>query len=306
MKEFWEEDGQPVDLERLVRLFVPSERFQGIHPEVPIPCHDVAIEYHGGILLVRRKQFPLKDQLCVIGGGVRRGVPIEESLRMKVRDETGLSLSDIAYLGQTRTFWQTDPFGHGYGTDNPNALFYARGQGELNLDALHEEPVIVDKEKYLGMRAQLHPFVQYILDLAFPLVGRTFVPQGIDGVIFEHRGVADENPRRTLLTAMNGDFPNFHVRQVKIALLKQDLPLGGHSHPYQELFSLVHGRGTFDLKDVRIPDGLQQAYDMERGDALFIPAGVAHQARLSSDAVLLGLTDMPYLDPRVNDIPYKF
>ena len=139
------------------------------HQNIPILCHDVMINYQRGILLVVRDAVPAKGILWCLGGRVARGMPLEESLRKRIRGECGLELNNLEMLGFTRHFWKTDPFGHGRGADTPNILFYGEGEGEIKLDKLHKEPLIVKPSDYTpSFRKSLHPFIQDAMDEVMP------------------------------------------------------------------------------------------------------------------------------------------
>ncbi len=171
MKEYAFEGGGPVDLEKLKAGFMSEEDYSKAHAGLPIICHDVLIEYKGGLLLVVRDNLPFKGELCPIGGRVKRGVPLIESLKDKVRAECNLELTDIKEVAHSRQFWETDPFGHGKGTDTFSFMFVAKGEGELKLDELHKQPMIVKPSEYGGdFRKRLHPFVRDFMDLAMPLI----------------------------------------------------------------------------------------------------------------------------------------
>ena len=161
MKEYCVENNKVVDWQKLKAGFIPNEDYQKAHKHLIIVCHDIMIEYNGGFLLVVRDNYPAKDILWPIGGRALRGVPFEESLRFKVKEECGLEIYEEKYLATARTIFATDPFGHDKGTDTLNILYYAKGKGELSLNSLHSNPVIVTpknyQEKYKNI---LHPYVK--------------------------------------------------------------------------------------------------------------------------------------------------
>lgn len=137
MNDYLYEHGKKVDLKKLVSGFMPTDLFKQYHRDSVISCHDIFVQYNGGILLVKRKGDPAKGNLWPLGGKMDKGVPTEESLRDKVREESGLELYDLADLGHDRTFFNTDPFGHGHGTDSVNIVYFGRGKGSINLNKLH-------------------------------------------------------------------------------------------------------------------------------------------------------------------------
>ncbi len=118
--------------------------------------------------MVVRDNVPAKGILWPIGGRIERGVPTEESLRRIVKRETSLDLSGhLSDLGSRRTYFQTDPFGHGHGTDTINERFYGKAEGKLKLDDMHISPILVREEDYTDkFRLSLHPYVRNFMDLA--------------------------------------------------------------------------------------------------------------------------------------------
>ena len=126
----------------------------------------------------------------------------------------------------------------------------------------------------------------------------------IEGVIFENREVDHEDERRILRTAFNGDLGDFVARQAKFAEMKQDAILGGHFHPYRELFYMLKGEATFGLKCTEA--GTEESYFLQEGSRLLIPAYVAHRAVVEKDSILVGFTESVYVSPEVNDHKYEF
>lgn len=166
LREYAFEDDKFVDLEPLKSEFVEESLFRQIHSNSTITAHDAFIEYQGGILLVTRNNFPAKGILWCIGGKIERGVPTENSLKRISKKECGLNLSDLEFIDSARQFWQTDPFGHGKGTDTPSYIYFARGHGELTLDSLHKGPIIVKPEDYTKQfRQKLHPYIRDFMDI---------------------------------------------------------------------------------------------------------------------------------------------
>lgn len=151
---------------------INPEIYKEIHKNTVILCHDIVINWEGkGALLVTRKNQPAKGEIWPIGGRVERGISFEESLRKKVRNECNLELENIRELGHARTYFDTDPFDHGEGTDTLNIMCYGIGRGEIKLDKLHKDPIIITPEEYKKKwKAKLDPYVQQIMDLALPFL----------------------------------------------------------------------------------------------------------------------------------------
>ncbi|MBX2840755.1 MAG: NUDIX domain-containing protein [Flammeovirgaceae bacterium] len=171
MKEYKIETDQEVDLNILRADKLPLETYEKSHQSLVQFCHDILVEYNGGILLIVRENFPVKDILWSLGGRVERGMSAESSAIKKVKEECNLDIFNIKELGFARTFFHTDPFGHGNGTDTVNVLYFAKAKGDLKLDDLHSQPVILQKEEYTEkFKKGLHPYMQDFLDKVIPLL----------------------------------------------------------------------------------------------------------------------------------------
>ena len=170
--EYSIENGKQIDLSKLqVTKLIPKEDYTKAHENLVLTMHDVAINVDNKILLVQRDNVPIKGEFCVIGGRITKGLPIEQSLKNKVKEECGLNITNIQPFGYARTSFQTDPFGHGKGTDTVNLMFYAEGTGNLKLDSLHSKPLLISKKEFeTEWKPKLHPYVQEILDKAFKVM----------------------------------------------------------------------------------------------------------------------------------------
>ena len=174
MREYGLENGKQIDLKLLCTSPMSKKEYAHSHKHLVIACHDVAIIYQGGILLVTRDNSPAKNILWVIGGRILRGMSTVDSLRQKVKAECGLELTDIKELMFGRTYFSADPFGHGKGTDTFNIAYVAQGSGKIKLDTLHKQPIIVTPKLYTTkFRRKLHPYVRDIVDRAMPFIGKS-------------------------------------------------------------------------------------------------------------------------------------
>ncbi len=158
-----------MDVQQMQADPLPREEYAKAHQSMVIPCQDVFIFYEGGILLINRDNLPAKDVLWPLGGRVQRGLTMEESLQKRVKAECNLDIERIEKIGTARTFFATDPIGHGHGTDSMNHVYVTVGKGTLRLDDLHKDPFIVTPAKYTeGFREQLHPYVRDFVDQIMP------------------------------------------------------------------------------------------------------------------------------------------
>ncbi len=167
MREYAVENGKPVDLKELEASALQLSSYKITHQSLPIACHDVFIDYRGGILLVTRNSNPARGALWPLGGRVQRGTGTEESLRMKVLKESNLKLEGIVEIGHARTFFGTDPFNHNRGTDTINFVYTAQCKGALRLDGDHRNPVLITPRMHTTeFKAALHPYVRDFLEIA--------------------------------------------------------------------------------------------------------------------------------------------
>ena len=176
MKEYAFDNGEEVNWDLLDTGFdwnnpqnakMNKESYLDAHKNLVICCHDVLINYRGGILFVKRDNLPAKNILWPMGGRVLKGVPTKESLKRKVKAECNLELENIKFLGSSRVIFSTDPFGHGKGTDCFALMYSADGVGELKLDQLHKDPIFVTKEMYVDLRDTLHPYIRDFMDKVY-------------------------------------------------------------------------------------------------------------------------------------------
>jgi len=170
LKEYNLEEEKGVDLTKLESGKMPLEDYIKAHQQMVVPCHDIFIQFDGGILLVTRDNEPMKGFLWPLGGRIQRGIETEESLKMKVKEEANLEIEKMTYIGSSRIYMHTEPFGHGKGTDNTVFVYFAVGKGNLRLDNLHKDPTIIKPENYEKIRETLHPYVRDFMDQAIKLV----------------------------------------------------------------------------------------------------------------------------------------
>lgn len=167
--KYHEYNEKHIDLKNLENTFISEEIYTKIHESTVIFCHDVFIRctYQDvkGLLLVKRLREPAKDLYWPIGGRVLRGLPTEDSLIKKAKNECNVTLKNIEYLGSARTFFDTEPFGHNHGTDTFNVIYIADGVGEITLNNLHTSPIIVNKETYISIKATLPLYVQNFIHI---------------------------------------------------------------------------------------------------------------------------------------------
>jgi ADP-ribose pyrophosphatase YjhB (NUDIX family) len=170
MKEYSFEQ-EIVEIKNLQAPQLPEQEYIQMHQNLVIACHDVVIAYQGGILLVERDQYPAKDIPWIIGGRIQRGMSTINSLKLKVKQECGLEIYRVQKISTIRSFFSTDPYQHGKGTDTISLVFFAQGKGNLKLDSFHKKPRLVSPANYTPeFRSSLHPFMRDMLDLGMKLI----------------------------------------------------------------------------------------------------------------------------------------
>ena len=96
-------------------------------------------------------------------------MPLEEFLKQKAKEESNLEISNLKFIGVGRTFFKTDPFSHGKGTDTTALMYLANGDGDLKIDNLHSTYILVNKEIFKKIKNTLHPYVRDFLEIALSI-----------------------------------------------------------------------------------------------------------------------------------------
>jgi len=161
LEEYLTENKKLVNLKKLEADYIPEEDYINAHSKLPIVCHDAFLKYKGGILLLRRNSPPDKGEFSAVGGRVERGIPTRQSLIKKVYDETKLKAKNLKLIGVTRNFFDTDPFGHGKGTDTFSLVYSGNGYGEVRLNDEHSEFIRLNRNGYDSLINTLNPFIKH-------------------------------------------------------------------------------------------------------------------------------------------------
>ena len=133
--------------------------------------HDAILNYQGKALLAYRDGRPAKGVLSPLGGALKKGVSLEDSLRKKIKQESGLEINALRQLGITRVVWEDDPFNHGKGTDSFVFMFYGVGKGKLKLDDTLSRPLLLSPEEYTEeFKSTLHPYTRDFLEEVIKII----------------------------------------------------------------------------------------------------------------------------------------
>lgn len=125
---------------------------------LPIPSVEaVVVNEKDELLVLRRKNHPAKDEWWFPGGRMRRGETFEEALNREVREETGLDVKIVKFLGAySRVF----PERH-----DVSIVFLCRcGRGNVVLNSEHSEYKFLDASEAL---INLHPELKNVIRDAF-------------------------------------------------------------------------------------------------------------------------------------------
>ena len=160
-------------ISKLKANYVSDKTYSSARDILVRTCHDIFLKVkieddQDGILLVKRKQNPAKGLLWCIGGGKKRGVPLEKSIKDIVKQECNLEIDgEIHLIDLGEFYFRTNPFGTKKGVDDFALVFYAVGRGKIKLNALHTDPIIITKENYRKIRRILHPYLSKNIDKIF-------------------------------------------------------------------------------------------------------------------------------------------
>ena len=173
-EHFQQEDGHILSQEDFAKFNpgrLSKEDYTKVHALMSLVCHDAIVNYQGKALLAYRREKPAQGVLSPLGGRLSKGVPLEKSLRDKIRGESGLEMEGLTLLGSQRVVWGEDPLGHGKGTDTFTYMFYGLGIGEIKLDKTLENQALLSPEQYTPeYRKNLHTYTQDFLDAVMPLI----------------------------------------------------------------------------------------------------------------------------------------
>lgn len=93
-------------------MMIPPEQYARMIEHLPILCVDIVIRNSGGeILLIKRENEPLKGEWWVVGGRVHKGETLEQAAIRKAKEEVGLQVNNLQFIGYYEDAFETNPFG---------------------------------------------------------------------------------------------------------------------------------------------------------------------------------------------------
>lgn len=78
---------------------IPTSLYEQIKASMPIPSAEAMIVKDNLLLFLRRKNSPAKGEWWFPGGMIRKGETFKESLFRKVKEETGLDVDVMKFVG---------------------------------------------------------------------------------------------------------------------------------------------------------------------------------------------------------------
>ena len=90
---------------------IPHKQYARIVDSVPLLTVDAIIRHNGLYLLVKRKNEPLAGHWWVIGGRVFKGESVEEAMRRKIKEEVGVSVGRLRFIGIYEDWYPSSAFG---------------------------------------------------------------------------------------------------------------------------------------------------------------------------------------------------
>lgn len=82
-----------------MKNFIPHELYLKIQKILPVACVDLIIQTEQGVLLGVRDHEPAKGKIWLIGGRVLYGESLEEAVKRKALEETGLEVKIVRQVG---------------------------------------------------------------------------------------------------------------------------------------------------------------------------------------------------------------
>jgi len=86
---------------------IPEDQYKFIVQNVPIVCVDVIVRREGRVLLLRRRNEPLKGEWWIPGGRIDRGEKSTDAAIREVFEETGLRIERPRLYAVLEGFFDT-------------------------------------------------------------------------------------------------------------------------------------------------------------------------------------------------------
>ena len=142
--------------------FIPFDKYKEIWKVMPVVCVDIVLHYKGKVLLLYRKDEPVKDHWWISGGRVFRDEMSEDAARRKAKEELGIDIEFVKKIGVYEKVFPADSL-----EDMPEGVHNlivtylvkpANGNTEIKLDHTSEDYKWIDH-----IEEDLHPHIKEVL-----------------------------------------------------------------------------------------------------------------------------------------------
>jgi colanic acid biosynthesis protein WcaH len=121
---------------------IPDRLYRKIQKVLPIACVDLLIKYDKGIILCKRKNSPAKGRFWLPGGRILKGESLEQAVKRKLKEETGLRAKSIKFIGTYTNYFKRGFYGFPFHAIVSVFLVEARNK-KIKLDNQHSEFMVV-------------------------------------------------------------------------------------------------------------------------------------------------------------------
>jgi len=141
-------------------MYLSEDKYNEIEKLVPLACLNIIIvDDEGRILVMKRNNEPAKGLYWYPGGRIKRGQSLEEALKEKIKEETGLEWQELEFIrvaSVDSTLFKTRH------TININFLLKKKTNSTIRLNPEHSDfkwvkPRDFDKEK-------LNPYLKWAIN----------------------------------------------------------------------------------------------------------------------------------------------
>ena len=118
---------------------ISEELYKQVIDVIPILCVDIMLKNEKGeYLLIERAREPLKGYCWVIGGRVLKGENLKVAAIRKIKEETGISVSEVKLVGYYEDAFETNPFGLPKPQHSVSLVFSAKYDGKQQIQLDHQ------------------------------------------------------------------------------------------------------------------------------------------------------------------------
>jgi colanic acid biosynthesis protein WcaH len=140
---------------------------------MPIVCVDTIIISNKKILMIKRNKEPANGQFWFPGGRLLKDESLEDAAKRIVKLETNICLGSPIFIGHGETKFDSDPFGHGFGTHTINFVFATVDATVLNsiaLDQHHSDAAFFSLDNIHNPSNGFHFYIKKYAKLAEELI----------------------------------------------------------------------------------------------------------------------------------------